>query len=59
MFTILLNSTIAFTSTMQLTLPNQIVFVYDKENLCNFFDNNIYDNFIIIMDAVIWKSDGS
>ena len=58
MFTVLLNSTIAFTSAMQLTLPNQIIFVYDKENLCNFLaNNNIYDNLIIIMDAVTWKSD--
>ena len=56
MFTVLLNSTIAFTSAMQLTLPNQIIFVYDKENLCNFFaNNNIYDNFTIVVFS--WKSD--
>jgi hypothetical protein len=56
--TVLLYTTIAFISAMQLTLPNQIIFVYDKENLCIFLtNNNIDDNFIIIMDAVTWKSD--
>ena len=55
MFTILLyNNTIAFISAMQLRLPNQVIFVYDKENLCNFLANNICDNFT--NDVFTWKS---
>ena len=55
MFVVFLNSTISFITVMQLRLPNQMIFVYDKENLCNFLANNIYDNFII-HDAFTWKS---
>ena len=55
MVTVLLNITIAFIAAMQLRLPNQITFVYDKEYLCNFLATISYDNFIF--DAYTWKSE--
>ena len=54
MFTVILNTTIASITAMQLRLPNQIIFIYDKENLCNFLVNSSYDNFTI-MDAFTCK----